>query len=279
MKKLFLTALVSLLATALCSAQSPRQYYHISDGWTDLNISGKIAGKFTWQLENQQRRQDMQGDYNEATTTGNPYHNLNQHVFRPWVHFQLNPNVRFSLMPFGWIGSNRYKDGIPSAFFAEYRISPQVILTQNLGRLRIDNRLRYEFRWIGQNQSVDDKSFLYGGDFTNATFRERFRYQIKMTLPLNHAKMDDKTLYAQAYNELFVNMGEKVGNLNLLDQNRVLVGLGYKFNKFLSLEAGYMQQTIYRFNNADKNNVEINNILQLNLAVSNFEQLFVSQKH
>jgi hypothetical protein len=38
--------------------------------------------------------------------------------------------------------------------------------------------------------------------------------------------------------------------------------------------AGYMQQTIFRFNNADKNNVDINNVLQLNLAVSNVEQLF-----
>jgi hypothetical protein len=278
MKKTFLTAILPLLATALSFAQNPRQYYHIANGWTDLNISGKIAGKFSWQLENQQRRQDMQGDYNEATTTGNPYHNLNQHVFRPWVHFQMNPNVRFSLMPFGWIGTNRFKDGVPSAFFAEYRISPQVILTQNIGRLKIDNRFRYEFRWLGQNESVDDKSFLYGGDFTNATFRERFRYQLKMTLPINHAKMDDKTLYAQAYNELFINAGKNVANLNLLDQNRVLIGLGYKFNKFLSVEAGYMQQTIYRFNNANKDNVEINNILQLNLAVNNFEQLFSSKK-
>jgi hypothetical protein len=59
-----------------------------------------------------------------------------------------------------------------------------------------------------------------------------------------------------------------------LDQNRVLIGIGYKFNKFLALEAGYMQQTVFRFNNANKDNVEINNILQLNLAISNFEQLF-----
>lgn len=117
MKKFIMTAILSLMATALSFSQSPRNYYHISNGWTDLNISGKIAGKFSWQLENQQRRQDMQGDYNESTTTGNPYHNLNQHVFRPWVHFQLNPNVRFSLMPFGWIGSNRFSNGAPSAFF------------------------------------------------------------------------------------------------------------------------------------------------------------------
>ena len=274
MKTLLLSATMLLTFSVASFSQSPRQYYHISNGWTDVNISGKIAGKFSWQIENQQRREDMQGDYNDATTTGNPYNNLNQHVFRPYIHYQPNPNIRVSLMPLGWIGSNRFKEGKPSAFFSELRIAPQVILTQNIGRVRFDNRLRYEFRWFGQNQSIDDHSSLYGGDFSTTTFKERFRYQFKMTMPLNHAKMDDKTLYVQAYNELFVNMGEKVANINLFDQNRVLIGLGYKFNKFFSVEAGYMQQTIYRFNNTEKNNVDINNILQLNLAVSNFEQLF-----
>ncbi len=277
MKKLTLIfgALVLLLSISQAAkAQSPRQYYHISNGWTDFNVSGKIAGKFSWQVENQHRREDMQGDYNEATTTGNPYNNLNQHVFRPYIHYQYSPAVRFSLMPLGWIGSNRFKDGAPSAFFSELRVAPQVILTQQLGKLRIDHRLRYEFRFFGQNQSVDNKSFIYGGDFSTTTFKERFRYQIKASMPLGKDKMEDKTWYAQAYNELFVNMGEQVANTNLLDQNRVLVGLGYRFTKHVSLEVGYMQQVIFRFNNTAKNNVDVNNILQLNLAISNFETLF-----
>ncbi len=274
MKNVILSAILLLTLLNSSFSQSPRQYYHISNGWTDINISGKIAGQFTWQLENQHRREDMQGDYNPQTTTGDPYNNLNQHVFRPWLHYQFNPNIRFSLMPLGWIGSNRFKEGEPYAFFSEIRVSPQVMLTQNFGRVRIDNRLRYEFRWFGQNQDVNNKSFLYGGDFSTTTFKERFRYQLKVTVPINHAKMDDNTLYAQTYNELFVNTGEQVANTNLLDQNRVLIGLGYKFNKYLAVEAGYMQQTIFKFNNATKSNVDINNIIQLNLAVSNFEQLF-----
>lgn len=274
MKNFILSAIILLVLSNSSFSQSPRQYYHISNGWTDINISGKIAGKFTWQLENQHRREDMQGDYNPQTKTGDPYNNLNQHVFRPWLHYQFNPNIRFSLMPLGWIGSNRFKEGEPYAFFSEIRVSPQVMLTQNFGRVRIDNRLRYEFRWFGQNQDVNNKSFLYGGDFSTTTFKERFRYQLKVTVPINHAKMDDNTLYAQTYNELFVNTGEQVANTNLLDQNRVLIGLGYKFNKYLAVEAGYMQQTIFKFNNATKSNVDINNIIQLNLAVSNFEQLF-----
>lgn len=275
MKQLSLSLkLVLIFCVLSAKAQSPRQYYHISNGWTDLNISGKIAGKFSWQLENQQRRQDQQGDYNPATTTGNPYHNLNQHVFRPYIHYQMSPAVRFSLMPLGWIGTNRFSNGEPSAFFSELRVSPQVILTQQLNRVRIDHRLRYEFRWLGANQAVEDKSFIYGGDFSTSTFRKRFRYQIKGSMPIGKAKMEDKTWYVQAYNELMINMGENVPNLNIFDQNRLLIGLGYRINTNLSVEMGYMQQSIFRFNNAVKNNVEINNILQVNLAISNFETFF-----
>jgi hypothetical protein len=264
----------AILLTIQVYAQSPRQYYHISNAWTDLNISGRITEKWSWQLENQDRRQDMQGDYNPSTTSGNPFQNLNQHIFRPWLHYQLNPSIRFSFLPIGWIGSNRFKDGVPSAFFSELRISPQITLTQHLGRLRIDHRLRYEFRWIGQNQSVENKSFIYGGDFSSTTQKERFRYQLKAILLLGKEKMEDKTWYCQASNELFVNIGEQVANTNLLDQNRVLIGLGYRINKNFSVEAGYMQQAIFRFTNSSKNNVDLNNILQLNFIISNVETLF-----
>jgi Protein of unknown function (DUF2490) len=278
MKKVILSAML-LTVTSVCTfAQSPRTFHTIANGWSDINISGKIKGKFSWQIENQQRREDMQGDYNSATTTGNPYHNLNQNVFRPYIHYQANPNIRLSLMPLGWIGSQRFKDGQPSAFFAELRVAPQAIVTQTFGRVRFDNRMRYEFRWIGNNQASDNKSFLYGGDFRTTTFRMRFRNQLKLTVPLNHAKMDDKTLYVQGYNELFVNMGQKVANTNIFDQNRVLLGLGYKFNKFFAVEAGFMRQSIFRFNNTNKDNVDRNNILQVNFAVTNVDAMFKKKK-
>jgi Protein of unknown function (DUF2490) len=275
--RFWLTATLALLLHG-AFAQSPRNFYHIANGWTDINISGKLKGNFTWQIENQHRREDMQGDYNAATTTGNLYNNLNQHLFRPYIHYQPNPSIRFSLMPLGWIGSNRFKDGAPSAFFSELRIAPQVTLTQTIGRVRFDSRLRYELRWIGQNQDVNSKSFLYGGDFSTTTFKERFRYQFKMTMPLNHAKMDDKTWFAQVYDEIFIGIGPKVPNINIFDQNRVMLGVGYKYNKFVAFDASFIQQSIFRFNNTNKDNVDLNNIIQLNFAFTNVDQLFGKKK-
>lgn len=121
---------------------------------------------------------------------------------------------------------------------------------------------------------MENKSFIYGGDFSSTTQKERFRYQLKAILLLGKEKMEDKTWYCQASNELFVNIGEQVANTNLLDQNRVLIGLGYRINKNFSVEAGYMQQAIFRFTNSSKNNVDLNNILQLNFIISNVETLF-----
>ncbi len=274
MKKILAIAFILIIFISFSQAQSPRVRYHISNGWSDINLSGKIKGKFSWQLENQHRREDEQGDYNENTTTGNIYNNLNQHVLRPYIHYQANPNVRLSLMPLGWIGSNRFKEGSTTAFFAELRVAPQVIFSQSFGRLKIDNRMRYEFRWFGNNQAVSDFHIPYSGDFSNTVFKMRYRNQFKVSLPLNHPKMQDKTLYFQAYDEVFVNLGSNVASTNLLDQNRVLVGLGYRLNQFVSVEAGYMKQSIFRFNNASKNNEDINNIFQINLAVNNIEKLF-----
>jgi hypothetical protein len=68
-------------------------------------------------------------------------------------------------------------------------------------------------------------------------------------------------------------MGPTTVNTNLLDQNRIMIGLGYKFNKFYAIEAGYLRQTIFRFNNIAKDNVDVHNVLLLNFVVNNIEQL------
>lgn len=257
------------LMPILLFSQASRQYYHIPNAWMDVNVSGKLYKKFSWQIENSHRRQDMQGEYNESTTTGNLFHSFGQHVVRPYVHYQLSPKIRFSLMPLGWIGSNRFNEGNPISFFSELRISPQVMLTQFLGKLKLDNRLRYEMRWIGQNQPVDDKSFIYAGDFSSSTFRERLRYQLKLNLPFGREKISDKTLYGILSNEVFIQVGNQIPRANVLDQNRILIGLGYSVNRSLSVELAYQRQTIFRLNNTLKNNVDLNNILYVNMIVSN----------
>ena len=39
--------LVAVVISVSAFAQSPRQFHNISNGWTDLNLSGRISGKFS----------------------------------------------------------------------------------------------------------------------------------------------------------------------------------------------------------------------------------------
>lgn len=49
--------------------------------------------------------------------------------------------------------------------------------------------------------------------------------------------------YAVAADELFIGAGKNLG-INIFDQNRIFLQLGYAFSKKISLEAGYFNQTL-----------------------------------
>jgi hypothetical protein len=66
-----------------------------------------------------------------------------------------------------------------------------------------------------------------------------FRFQ----LPLKGREIKDKTPYITAYDEILIGFGKNV-NANIFDQNRFGVLLGYRFNKTVRIESGYLNQTI-----------------------------------
>ncbi len=66
--------------------------------------------------------------------------------------------------------------------------------------------------------------------------------------------MNKGTLYASAYNEIFLNAQGAT-----FDRNRVYGGLGYKINNNIRLELGYMNQL---FENGNRD--QINTIVLVN---------------
>jgi hypothetical protein len=54
------------------------------------------------------------------------------------------------------------------------------------------------------------------------------------------------------YDEVFINVGEEV-KFNLLDQNRLGLNFNFKVSKNLSLEFGYMLQTLIKAKLNDQN--------------------------
>jgi len=137
------------------------------------------------------------------------------------------------LLGYGFINSQNYlpstdeKQGIN-----EHRIYQQFITRQNIGRVNVQHRYRFEQRCI---ESQD--------------FRMRFRYFLAFSIPLNNKEMIDKTFYLSSYNEIFLNHND-----NVFDRNRLYGGIGFKLNKQARVEIGYMNQFL---NNGNRDQINL----------------------
>ena len=278
-------ALITFLILASLNqtfGQSPREYIYNNVFWSMNFLNGKLTknGKLNYEIEYQNRR--ISDPNNQVVDrNGSPFAHLQTHFVRPWCYYQLNSNVRFSLSPIAWFGAWNYPNGKLASFTPEYRITPQITLFQTIGRVSLQHRFRYEFRFLGKafTETENINSFTGGGGYENFldNTRGRVRYLLRANIFLNSEKMQPKTLYSANWDEIFVSTGEKVSNSHLLDQNRIFLGLGYKFDAHFRVEAGYINQTIFRFNNTSKNNVDSNSGILLTLFVDNFGRLLKSE--
>jgi hypothetical protein len=163
-----------------------------------------------------------------------------QSLLRGGIQYKFKSGLSL-LAGYGWIETFPYGDYPPKASqpFPEHRIYEQVIWNDNIGRVMLNHRGRLEQRFLG----VLDLAAMDGRSITKWNYLNRFRYQLRVTVPLNHATLTDKTLYTAAFDEIFIGFGKNV-NANVFDQNRIGLALGYKLNKSISLEAVAFNQTV-----------------------------------
>ena len=271
MKKGITQVVLVFMLSVSAFAQSNREYVTSKMFWSEVVVVGKIKNKFSYQFDYQYRRAANADDATGANVnTSNMFAHPFQQVLRPWIHYQLNNDVRFSLSPMGWWGTWNAGNS-KTTFIPELRICPQITLNQKLGRMIISQRYRYEFRFFGNTKQVmngwdldPDNSYYNLSDDNHR--KGRFRYFFRTLIPLNNANLKTNTLYINAFDEVFLNIGKQVKNTNLLDQNRLFLGVGYRFEKEFRVELGYLSQTAFRFNNSTQTNVEQNNILQIGRA-------------
>lgn len=107
----------------------------------------------------------------------------------------------------------------------EIRVWEQFIMKQQLSIIDIEHRYRIEQRFTEK-------------------YANRFRYRFNVSVPLNNLKMEPRTIYATAYNELFF-----TDKLPHFSRNRFHAGAGYVFNEKLSLQAGWLKQVDFLKNN------------------------------
>lgn len=208
------------------SAQNNRINTHNSIGWYNYFGTYKVSHKVGIHSDYQWRR-------NNIIT------NWQQSLLRLGVNYNLNTNAQVRV-GYAWIETYPYGQIPLNSFgrdFTEHRIFEMVQLGHKAGIVDISHRYMAEQRFIGRYSAAgkpkeDEFKLLH-----------RMRYMVRLQCPLKGKEIIDKTPYLAFYNEVFIGFGKNVP-VNIFDQNRIGVFLGYRFNKIVRIEGGYLNQTL-----------------------------------
>ena len=219
----YIILFVCLFTTAAASAQ--RLQDHNIIGWKASFNTIYLSKHTSLWLEYQWRREDY-------------VRNWQQSLARGGVQYHFNNGVS-AMAGYGYIITFPYGDYAAGPHkIPEHRIFEQMSWNESIGRVSINHRLRLEQRLVGK---VDQKAT--DENVKDWTYLNRVRYQLRATVPINHPKLQDKTWYIAAFDELFIGFGSNV-NQNIFDQNRIGLLGGYQFNKMFRADAGFINQTV-----------------------------------
>ncbi|WP_159085959.1 DUF2490 domain-containing protein [Flavobacterium faecale] len=228
-----------LAVTTLSWAQNDSKINQ-TNGWLSYNGNHKLTEKWGLHTEYQNRRNDgFKNPMQTMVRLGLDYHiNKEIMVTAGWAHIETSAYGDFAKQT-----PSKYNDHN----FSEHRIWEQLAINHHdIGRFSFDSRFRLEQRY---SQSFKN----FGTGLTNNylryddpeegywKLRHRARYRFRVQVPLTSAKMEDNTLFLAVADEIFVNVGERVG-ANVFDQNRLSAALGWRFNKQSNIQVGYLNQ-------------------------------------
>ena len=153
------------------------------------------------------------------------YNNFHYYEYKVGVNFKAHKNLTLAI---GAGSYQTYKEGgdfVLPKNNDEFRIWPQVLVFQSIGKLKIEQRYRAEFR------------------FTSNGYRNRFRYRLGLSYPFGKESNDYKPFQISVSNELFFTDKEPY-----FERNRLLFAFNYKPTKVTTLQIGYLHQFDYKIN-------------------------------
>ena len=187
--------------------------------WLIYIGSKDLGSKFNLHHEIQYRNYNAIGD-------------LEQLLIRGGLGYDVGDRSN-ALVGYGFIRSENYINDTDKEVVNEHRIFQQFITKQNVGKLGLQHRYRFEQRFVEDN------------------FRLRFRYFLGLTIPISSFNEGNQALYLSIYDEVFLNTVA-----NVFDRNRLYGALGYRLSASVRIEAGYMNQFL-----ANGNRDQINIVL------------------
>lgn len=153
------------------------------------------------------------------------YDHFHYYEFKTALNYNIDKNFSTS------IGIGKYNTFSEGGNFLsplqsdEVRTFGQLTMKQYLSFLKFDHRYRAEQR------------------FTTKGYRNRFRYRLNLTVPINKLKIETGTIYLNTWDEIFLtDQGPH------FERNRLFMGIGYQLNDNLIVQTGYIYQFDFKLN-------------------------------
>lgn len=225
MRKIFfqIIIMVGMGMPAILSAQkiiSPQ-----SHAWAMYVGTHKLSEKWSVMTEYQWRRADG-------------FKHWQQSLLRFGLDYNLNPNVSI-MAGYAWVKTYPYGNQPVLHEFDENRIFEQVNLKSKIGNIEVQHRYRLEQRFLEQFEKDASNNMVQ----VDPIFRQRLRYRAMITIPLSKKELTDNTLFMNLNDEVFLGFGSGIGK-NIMDQNRFIAALGWRFNRTFNVQLGYLNQFI-----------------------------------
>ena len=234
--KLSVSVLFVFFYSCLFSQVNSRNVSHGNQQWSQYYNRIKLSEKYTLVSDGSFRWKNNLKEKNLALIrTGLAY------------NFHESNSVGLGIASTISYGENRIRK-------AELRGWQEIYLNERIKRLSISNRIRLEERYF---KNVNNNELGPGYNFNY-----RFRYRFYVSIPLNNNIIKDNTFSINIGDEIFLNFGKEIVH-SVFDNNRIIAGISYQYNKKLSVTLNYVNQ----FSQSKViNNFEENDIFWLSLT-------------
>jgi Protein of unknown function (DUF2490) len=153
------------------------------------------------------------------------YSNFHYYEYKGGLNYKVHKNIKLTV---GAGSYQTYKEGgnfVLPKNNDEFRVWSQLILFQSIGKLKIEQRYRTEFR------------------FTSNGYRNRFRYRLGLSYLFGKERGEYQPFQISGSNEIFFTDAAPY-----FERNRLLFAFNYKPSRASTIQVGYLHQFDYKIN-------------------------------